>query len=595
MEKYGVTFRDGISESVIELQMAFDVGSGVGSLRKAKGYLGPFEHLKRATDLIVNMGNERGIIWNEWSEKILRVLVEGYHRGGEVVIAGPSASWKSTCVAWFIVAAWLSDPLRTKCPVSSTSLGSLRELLWKDILKFYRVSRANFGNVIQHPHPKIQTLKGDDSSGIYGVAVEQGDTEAAIERLKGRHAPKVIVGIDEGPGALPAIVDACVNLRSGCEKFMLIMMGNPLSYFDQHGRLAEPEKGWSSVSVESSMWNTKRGGVCLHLDGLKAPNVLAKKKKYPGMLSQEDLDSTAQQYGENSPRFWQERRGFWPPEGITKTVLTPSIIETFRARERATWVGETVMGAALDPAFEGGDRRVLRFGKYGEIDVTKKEWTPNGLEFGKENERLAVIEFGEIMLLKIDITSSEPIHYQLARQVRDECAARGVASKYFALDVSGEGGGLAAILKREWALDFLEIEFGGLASERKLSAVNPRKGREEYANRVSELWYQFRYAVERGQVRGLDAETAQEFCQREYEMTGTPARVVVEPKKKMKDRIGHSPDLADAAVVMWELFRQRQPELSTDKEINVDRRWREFVDKFNVNKEEEAYAEWNVS
>src|SRR6202043_2880639 len=104
-------------------------------------------------DLIVNekgpqaRSGAEGIIWNEWSERILRELVEGYHRGGEVVIAGPSASWKSTCVAWFIVAAWLSDPLRTKCPVSSTSLGSLRELLWKDILKFYRYSKANFGNI----------------------------------------------------------------------------------------------------------------------------------------------------------------------------------------------------------------------------------------------------------------------------------------------------------------------------------------------------------------------------------------------------------------------------------------------------------------
>jgi len=208
-------------------------------------------------------------------------------------------------------------------------------------------------------------VRGDDSSGIHGIAVEQGDIEKAIDKIRGRHKPRMLVLIDEGTGAQQAIVDSCLNLQTGCERFQLGMLGNPSSYFDQHGRLSEPENGWNSVTVDTERWKTKRGGICIHLDGLKAPNVLAGRKKYPGMIGQDDIDLAARQYGENSPRFWQERRGFWPPEGLTKTVLTEAMIEKFHARDTAIWVGEPELVASLDPAFEGGDRRVLRFGKLG--------------------------------------------------------------------------------------------------------------------------------------------------------------------------------------------------------------------------------------
>lgn len=419
---------------------------------------------------------------------------------------------------------------------------ALRAKLWKEILHFYRASGSLIGNAVNHPQPKIQTVRGNDGAGIFGIAVEAGDVQKAVENIKGMHATNQFVLIDEATGVSEAIVDASTNLETGTEWFQLLGAGNPVSYFDSHGKLCEPTDGWSSITVESDTWKTKRGGTCIHLDGLKAPNVVLGKKKYPGMISQDDIDSTARTHGENSPLFWSQRRGFWTPEGITKTVLTQTIIAKFKATEPVIWVGDSSTKiAAADLAFEGGDKCILGFAKVGKID-------DNG------TIRTALC-FTKAIPIKVDVTGREPIHYQIARQIREECKAEGVEPFYFAADVSGEGGGTADIWKREWSTEFHEVEFGGRASDRKVSDINPHKGWEEYVNRVTELWYSVRRCVEQHQVRGMPIEMAREFTERNYEMRG--ALIIVESKSKMKARIGHSPDHADMGAIMVELALTR--------------------------------------
>jgi len=408
--------------------------------------------------------------------------------------------------------------------------------------------------------------------------------DKAIDKIKGRHSPWMFVIVDEGTGAQQAIVDAAVNLGTGCEKFKFIMLGNPASYFDQLGRISEPVNGYDSITVEDEGWKTKRGGYCRHLDGHKAPNVLAGKKKYPGMISQEDLDTTARQYGENSARYWQERRGFVPPEGLTKSVLSESMIMKFQARDKAVWVSDYTIGAGLDPAFEGGDRCILRFGKCGMIETEDKvDHTLNGIINPKKITK-TVISLSDRIQIKIDVTSKEPIHYQIARKVKDECNARGVEPRYFALDSTGEGGGLADILAREWSPEILRIEFGGRASDQPVSDTNPRPSYEEYLNRVTELWLFFRTLVQQGQIRDLDIDTAQEFCKRYYDMRGNLMRL--ESKSEMKSRTGKSPDDADAVCVLAAMFRKRSNELSnTGGEFARSKRWHDFIMKRNVEPE----------
>jgi len=58
-------------------------------------------------------------------------------------------------------------------------------------------------------------------------------------------------------------------------------------------------------------------------------------------------------------RFWSQSIGFWPPVGITQTVLDERIVLNNHLREPATWYTDFQQCAVLDPSYEAGSRLKL--------------------------------------------------------------------------------------------------------------------------------------------------------------------------------------------------------------------------------------------
>lgn len=556
-------------------------------LAKASGFLGRYQHLRNAIDLIWNYprrkySEERKLaydpdkhdlfIWNEWTE----LMMESFCTESEIVIAGPGASWKSTSAALYATCFWFAQPSSTRVIVTSTTGDGLRARFWKEVQHFYRTSRAGIGNPVPS-RTIIQFRKGDDAAGIYGIAVESdGNVERAVNKIVGRHNTNMLVVVDELPTVSEAIVEATVNLETGAQVFQFIGLGNPDSHFDPHGKMCEPEKGWNSISELTETWRTKRGGLAIHLDGRRSPR-LRDDDKFPGLLRQKDLDTIAFKYGEKSLQYYKQRIGFWCPEGARQSVLSETLIEKFGCMRKIgagsgiSWVSGFVQAAVLDPAFEGVDRRVLRFPKWGEA-----------IEAGETRK---AIDLGEYVCLQVDVTSKEPIHYQLVRQCKNECELRGIPPRLFALDSSGEGGALASIFAREWSPEIVQIEFGGSASQRPVSDINPKPCRQEYVNRVTELWFFVRVLVLNRQCYGMDADTAIELCKRTWIMQGN--MIKVETKADMKERTGESPDLGDTAALACELFRQRESVTGENYRDSSDDAWAKFV---RANAVEQEYA-----
>lgn len=589
VELYGLAPKglEQATQPTIELMLAFNP-----RLFAAKGWLGRYQHLKNAIDLLWNVprrihAKQRGLeyderkhdayIWNDWSELMLEAFCEWHWA---TTIWGPNASWKTTGAAVYGNSAWFASPTDTIIVLTSTSLPGLRKRIWKEILRFYRWANPGFGHINASDFA-IRFNKGSDESGIFGVATgqDEGDIQKAVDKIIGFHAKNVIAIVDEMQATNQAIVKACSSLEAGADRFQFIGLGNPDSELDSLGQMSEPKNGYDSITPEMERWETKRG-ICIHLDGLESPRVKEGDEYYPGLLRQQDIDNEAKAYGEDSPEFWRTRRGFLAPQGVTKTVLSPTMIRKFRAREKAVWTSSFKLGAGLDPAFEGGDRCILRFAKCGELSGTEPvfedapgEYTPLT---NTKKSGLIGIELGEIVQIKVSAKSEQPLHYQIVQQVKDECEKRGVGPEMFALDATGEGGGLASIFQREWSPAITLIEFGGRASEMPVSEHNPKPSSQEYINRVTELWYQFRVMLQNGQLRGLDQETAVEFCQRLYQNRGNLK--MVETKSDMKKRAKRSPDLADAAVIVTELFRQKEGmTLAGGSAPTVDDSWRRFV------------------
>lgn len=580
-KRYGAVFADpeaGTDPSAsIELAMAF-----TPSLAKASGFLGKYQHLRNAIDLIWNVprrlhAQERRLvyderkhdvlIWNDWSERMIDAFCENHW--GTTVWSG-NASWKTTCAAIYGESGFFASPLDTIVVLTTTTLPGLRKRIWKEIVKFHRFSRSGIGHINASDFA-IRFQKGSDESGIFGIATgqDEGDIQKAVDKIIGFHAKHVIAIVDEMQATNEAIVTACLSLEAGAETFQLIGLGNPDSELDTLGQMSEPIGGYHTITPDDDRWETKRG-ICIRFDGLECPRVKEGEEFYPGMLTQRDIDSAIKQYGEDSPEFWRTRRGFIAPQGVTKTVLSPSIIAKFGAKEKAVWVSGYTMGAGLDPAFEGGDKCMLRFAKCGEMIDGK-----------------IGIELCELVQIKTEASSKEPIHYQIARQVKDLCEQHDppVAPENFALDSTGEGGGLASILQREWSPAIMLVEFGGRASDLPVSEHNQKPCHQEYLYMVTELWYFLRTLVQNGQIRGLDNETALQFCQRIYVMRGNLK--MLESKADMKLRTRKSPDEADATVVVTRMFRlTKNLGGSTGTVAREDDAWSKFV---RANRVEQDY------
>lgn len=542
---YGLKFKT-LDQAAIELY-AFGNDPPLG--------LGKYQHLRNAIDLIWNKHHPGAYIWNDWSEWMQRTFAENPW----CTLTGPAASWKTTSAAIYALCRFYASPTNTVVIVTSTTLDGLRRRVWKEISHFYRL-RPLFGNIIQSRNC-IQFRKGHDDAGIFGLATDKGEIDKAIGKIIGFHAPNMVVIVDEMPYTPEAIVEACVNLETGAKTFQFIGLGNADDMLDPHGRMSEPINGWDSVDVETESWKTRRG-VCIHLDGLKSPNITNKTANYPGLLTQSDIATTTEVYGVDSPQFWQMRRGFWAPEGIQKTVLSMPMIIRSNAFEDCSFDQEVFPVAGLDPAFEGDDRCVLRFGKCGKVN-------------GKMTLRLE-----RKLFIKVKIKPDDPTHYQIVRQVKEACNNEGVKPYYFGLDSTGEGGGLASIFQREWSREILCVEFGGRPSRHPVSNTNPKRCDEEYDRRVTELWFFFRLILLNEQIRGLDPESALEFCRRWWLMKGN--YVSLETKEKMKERTRRSPDLADADVVTAQVAHLRcrlSPNDTAHNDASPDSPWKRFLKK----------------
>lgn len=108
-------------------------------------------------------------------------------------------------------------------------------------------------------------------------------------------------------------------------------------------------------------------------------------------------------------------------------------------------------------------------------------------------------------------------------------------------------GSLMNAFGRLWSPHVQGIEFGGVPSDRPVSADIQKTCREHYFNFVSELWYSVRLLIEAKQFRGMTDEVMNEGCSREWKLM-SGKKIQVETKDEMKVKMGRSPDLFDALV-----------------------------------------------
>jgi hypothetical protein len=310
---------------------------------------------------------------------------------------------------------------------------------------------------------------------------------------------------------------------------------------DNHGRCCTPLKGWSSITVEDEQWLTSgvpewaiAPGLCCHFDGEKSPNVRAGRTTFPYIYTYEN-HLADQRFGRDSSMYWSQTRGFWPPDGLSMTVFSETMIDRFDGRGTFTFVSRRIPCAFLDTAF-GGDLCVLQFGSMGDL----------------HDGRMA-LQLEEKLIIQISVLEKHEVDYQVARTFIAECRKRGLKPEHCGLDATGIGRGVAAIVMQEWSDRIQYIEWGGKASDKPASDEDPRPGTEVYFNRVAELWFSCRELLRSGLLKGLYQEAIIEFTIREFRYKSR--KIELETKEELRERLHRSPDHADAIAGLVEIAR----------------------------------------
>lgn len=498
--------------------------------------------------------------WNDWSE----LMFWAWCNYEEVGTTGCAAAWKTSSFSGFAQLEFLVRPGKTRVVLTSTTIPSLRGRIWSEQKNLYTRLPVNWGFNMVDSKQTIQLKKGEDKYSISGIAVDAGDIDQAIGKIQGNHPGRMVILVDEAAQTKPAVFTARANLRTGTSFYRFAALANASDQFDEHGKFCEPKNGWSTISDDDEYWET-RSGVCLHFDGLKAPNVKAGKKIFPRMFNQDDIDKIRRDHGEDSLEWWMYVRGFWAPSGVRNTVLSFSVIQEGEASLRAQWEGSGKrMLAGLDPAFTtGGDRCILRFAEAGNF----MDGAPG-------------LNLTDTIHIQLREDPKYPINYQIADRVIDECGDRGVMPEDFTMD-STSASGLVDILSQRWSREIRGVQFGGAAIEGPVSTEDQRDARKVYGNRVTQLWFGVYRIVVAGRMRGLDTPTAKEFCTRQYELKNE--KTVVEPKREMKKRTGESPDLADPTCLIVERFYQLYgPQRMAGGAVPYDLEWDRVASKYNL-------------
>ena len=469
-------------------------------------------------------------------------------------------SGKSHTLAGYGIIRWLSSPKDTLVLFTSTTLREARKRVWGSVISLLSVVEGAPINVrdsigsANYVDEKGQTF---DRAGLSLIAAERSRTREAIGKFIGLKQKHVLLIGDELGELSPAITNAALSNLSKNPVFEFKGASNPASRFDAFGEWSTPKDGWETVTPEmDDEWRTKWGGKYIRLDGERSPNVAAGEVLYPFLPTIEKIAEDKALLGEKSRAYYRMVRAVFFDSDETEGIYSESELVSGGAMAKIGFRGPTTLIAGVDPAFtNGGDRTVMYLARVGQFETG---------QYGFQFE--SCISFND------DTTNKAvPRTYQIVHQIRDACIRFGVKPENLAVDATGAGSPFCDVLAGEWSDQFLRVQFGGKASDRRVSMNSKLVGEELYVNRVSELWFVGKEFIRTQQLKGVDLDLAKEMCNRQYEMvkSGT-LRVKIESKIDVKARVGASPDLGDAAFITLELARQRHGLVAVDPPKNQD-------------------------
>ena len=325
------------------------------------------------------------------------------------------------------------------------------------------------------------------------VALTTSTSESLVGRLQGYHSPHTLVIVTEAQAVPTSIKEQIDGLLTSGEA-LLVAIGNPLV-----------TTGWFAHGVRDRAHH-----VVLHLDCEQSPNVLEGREVIPGLVSREWVEDKRRRWYAEHPHhpLWLSRVKGQLPTTSVDSVFDRDLIER----------------SHRFPLTDRGQRISLG------VDVA---------EFGDDESVFVVLADGVVRGMETT-SKHEPTDTAGRAALYRKTHRCGVV----VVDRLGVGAGVASMLRELADETWRVVSFAG--SER------PTTEDSEYANQRAEAYFYAREQLHLGKVQApQDAHAIDELCETTY-VVHRSGKILLEPKADIKERLGRSPDRADAWVMaVW--------------------------------------------
>jgi hypothetical protein len=499
---------------------------------------------------------------NRWNE----MTIDAWCHYEETVLMGCASASKSHSCGMISVLDWATAPHVTTTYFCSTDKSALQKRSWASVLHFYQLlkrkrlpavySKAMMA-ILNEQDKELEKLGIDApteaKSGLFAVASESGSEQKASSKFIGVHQPDRLGGVrmfaDEAQAVRASFMESRTNLIIGSEDFRMVALGNPMSLADPLGQLAEPKKGWGSVTVDSETWENKSGGVVIHFDGLKSP-AIEDPAAHPYLINQRHIDKVLKKVrnDRNHRDYMTMVRGWVVDSADVLSVFPVETQKTTRSLNREPsdrFMSTPIRLAGLDPAFSGeGDEAVLVSASLGTcVDGVVR------LIFDPEPQYITVDQ---------TVKEEKSLLEQRCEKVLEHLRAERMTLYNLGVDESGVQtvGATLHIMNRSPTVGpaYL-VTFQERASDVVLSVVDETATKDRYFDRAAEGWSLMERFARFDQIRGLPDDVSHQFAARRWLMGRKPQRL--ESKTEFREREKQSPDAGDAAAVILLMVRHR--------------------------------------
>lgn len=396
-----------------------------------------------------------------------------------------------TLSAAVIALWWVKTKKNGRVIVTSHKDLQVREVFWREFRQCYQRARRPLGGVI-HLTPR-HGLQYPDGRQVIGF------TSKDVEGFGGWSGAEILFLVDEASGVDDHVIEAIEGNLAGGGKVMLL--GNPLRTSGQFYR---------AFTAERSAWHR------IHISSEESPNVTGIGPPIEGLATRQWVEEYRQKLGpdyEKSPVYQVRVRGSFPTQ-VEDAVIGLLDVEVAVARH-ATALEDGPLEVGVDPARFGDDETVAQ-------------------------PRRGKKALGRLVLRAMDsIDVAGKVVEHIRGLVRKDAAGAWLERPRVKVDVIGIGAGVYDVLRRNAALEVLAVNVS------EAPTALPEKGEPGYALLRDQLWFATRDWLRAGGAIDDDPLLAQDLVAPRYGFT-PGGDYKVESKLKIKQRLGRSPDRADA-------------------------------------------------